>query len=341
MRDFTIFPTMKISDRALGYISLIALFGLFAIIAYCMWDAHHEAQKIIQVDFDELGSLQPEDQVVIRGYTVGTIGKVQWLGARARVQIKFNEPIIIREGTQFNNVNYAIMGQRRLEIIPSKTGKVMPEDYIHKGHFEPGIAEALRQIENVNEQIAAIRELVHMALEGDSTHEPISHLFEKIITGIESTLENTEQTLSTLQPALNNLFQQINAASVSTAKVSLQADSAVKNITETVNEKMALAENALKAISEGAKKTNEIIVNIETDSLYSKILYSSETVDKVNDLVNKLNELVRAIDTKGIKVLDENGNPVKAFSWKNLNIIGKTAREKAREREQNGQSLPE
>ena len=121
----------------------------------------------------------------------------------------------------------------------------------------------------------------------------------------------------------------------------MQADSAVKNITETVNEKMALAENALKAISEGAKKTNEIIVNIETDSLYSKILYSSETVDKVNDLVNKLNELVRAIDTKGIKVLDENGNPVKAFSWKNLNIIGKTAREKAREREQNGQSLPE
>ena len=54
---------MKISDRTLGYISLLALFSIFAIIAYSMWDAHHEATTIIQVDFDELGSLQPEDQV--------------------------------------------------------------------------------------------------------------------------------------------------------------------------------------------------------------------------------------------------------------------------------------
>ena len=68
---------MKISDRTLGYISLVALIGLFAFIAYCMWDAHHEAKTIIQVDFDDLGSLQPEDQVTIRGYTVGTIGTLK------------------------------------------------------------------------------------------------------------------------------------------------------------------------------------------------------------------------------------------------------------------------
>ncbi len=332
---------MRISDRTLGYISLVTLIGLFAFIAYCMWEAHHEARKIIEVDFNELGSLQPEDQVVIRGYTVGTIGRVLWLGDRARVQIKFNEPIIIREGTQFNNVNYAIMGHRRLEIIPSKTGKILPDDHIFQGHFEPGIAEALRQIENVNEQIAAIRELVHLAVEGDSLHEPVSAIFEQIIFGVEQTLENTEQTLSTLQPALNNLFKQINTASADLAEVSLQADSAVKTLTEMVNEKMTLAESAFKAISEGAQKTNDIINNIENNQFYSKILYSSETVDKVNDLIGKLNQLVQAIDTKGIKVLDENGNPVKAFSWKNLNIIGKTAREKGRERAEKGESLPE
>ena len=117
--------------------------------------------------------------------------------------------------------------------------------------------------------------------------------------------------------------------------------SAVKTLTEMVNEKMTLAESAFKAISEGAQKTNDIINNIENNQFYSKILYSSETVDKVNDLIGKLNQLVQAIDTKGIKVLDENGNPVKAFSWKNLNIIGKTAREKGRERAEKGESLPE
>ena len=318
---------MKISDRTLGYISLVALIGLFAFIAYCMWDAHHEAKTIIQVDFDDLGSLQPEDQVTIRGYTVGTIGKVQWLGDRARVQIKFNQPIVIREGTQFNNINYAIMGQRGIEVIPSKTGKVLPDDYIHQGHFEPGLAEALRQIEMVNEQITSIRELVLLVIKGDSTHQPASQIFEEMLTNIESALQNTEQTLRTLQPTLNSLFLQINSASA--------------NITEAVNAKMQLAESALKTISDGAQKTNDLIAQIETHSLYSKVLYSSETVDKVNELVFKLNELVRAIDTKGIKMLDENGNPIKPFTWKNLNIIGKTAREKARERSEKGEALPE
>lgn len=332
---------MKISDRTLGYISLVALIGLFAFIAYCMWDAHHEAKTIIQVDFDDLGSLQPEDQVTIRGYTVGTIGKVQWLGDRARVQIKFNQPIVIREGTQFNNINYAIMGQRGIEVIPSKTGKVLPDDYIHRGHFEPGLAEALRQIETVNEQITAIRELVLLVIKGDSTREPASQIFENLLSSVESALQNTEQTLKTMQPALNSLFTQINSASANITEVSLQADSAIRSITESVNEKMQLAENALKAISDGAQKTNDLINQIETHSLYSKVLYSSETVDKVNELVFKLNELVRAIDTKGIKMLDENGNPIKPFTWKNLNIIGKTAREKARERSEKGESLPE
>ena len=94
----------------------------------------------------------------------------------------------------------------------------------------------------------------------------------------------------------------------------------------------------MKRISEGAEKTNDIINSIEADPFYSKILYSSETVDKVNELVSKLNEIVRAIDTKGIKMLDENGNPVKPFAWKNLNLVGKTAREKARERAEKAQN---
>ena len=179
---------MKISDRTLGYISLLTLFSIFAIIAYSMWDAHHEATTIIQVDFDELGSLQPEDQVVIRGYTVGTIGKVQWLGDRARVEIKFNQPIVIREGTQFNNINYAIMGQRRLEIIPSKTGKVLPDNYIHTGRFEPGIAEVLRYIENVNDQVETIRQIIYLVTNGDSTHRSASALVEYVLQNIEITV---------------------------------------------------------------------------------------------------------------------------------------------------------
>lgn len=321
---------MKVSDRTLGYISLLALLLVFTFVAVGMWDAHHEEASIIEVDFDELGSLQPEDQVVIRGYTVGAIGKVTWLGDRARIQIKFNEPIIIREGTQFNNVNYALMGQRRLEIIPSKTGKVLPEDYIHTGVFEPGIAEALRLIEEVNKQLTIVRDMVHLVVEGDSLNPSAAEMFENVMQTVEGTIKSAEGMVNSLQPTINGMFKQVDAASSTLIDVTRQADTAVTTVTTAVNEKIALAEDAIKKISEGAAHTNEIISNIETDPMVDKLLNSTETVDKVNELINKLNELVKALNTKDVKVVDENGNPVELIKWKNLNIIGKTAREKAR-----------
>lgn len=328
---------MKISDRALGYISLVALICVFAVIAYSMWEAHHEATSIIEVDFDELGTLQPEDQVVVRGYTVGTIGTVRWLGDRARVQIKFDQPMIIREGTQFNNINYALMGQRRLEIVPSKTGKVLPEDYIHQGHFEPGIAEMLRHIENVNSQIEAIREMVHLVIEGDSSHASAEQLLNNIMTSIEGTLESAETNIEKLRPALNQVFAQVKATSEGLVVVTHEADSTAKAISEAVNGKIAMADSALRVLSEGAKRTNDVIDSIESNPLYAKILQTTETIDKVNELVVKINELVKAIDTKGLKVLDDNGKPVELFTWKNINLIGDNARDKARARAQEAQ----
>ena len=176
---------MKISDRALGYISLLVFAGIFAGISFGMWTADQKVNHTAIVDFKELGSLQPEDPVVVRGYIIGTIGEVIWLKDRSRIKIKFNEPLILREGSQFNNVNYALMGQRRLEIIPSKTGKIMPEDHVFQGNFEPGIAEALRLIENVNEQLEIIRTTVLTLAQGDSTHKSAQEVYEDIMYSIE------------------------------------------------------------------------------------------------------------------------------------------------------------
>lgn len=325
---------MKISDRALGYLSIILLLLIFAVVAYCMATAQDKATTTAIVDFNELGTLQPEDQVVIRGYTVGTVGTVTWLGDRARVQIKFDEPVVIREGTQFNNVNYAIMGQRRLEIVPSKTGAVLPEDYVHTGNFEPGIAEVLRYIENVNDQIEVVRNTVLMVVKGDSTHKSATELFENAMSTIEATIQNTENLVNKLQPAINNVFAQVDSASNTLINVTYQADTAIKVASDAVNEKLAMADSAIKAISDGANSANETISKIESTALENKLLTSTETVDKLETLSQKLSALVKAINTRGIKMYDENGNRVKLFTWKNLNLVGKTAREKARIREE-------
>lgn len=330
---------MRVSDRAIGYFTLLALICIIGLVTLGMWNAHHEETYSIVAEFDELGSLQPEDEVTVRGYTVGHVGKISWLGTKAKVEINFDAPLVLREGTQINDVNYALMGQRRLEIIPSRTGNILPKDYVFQGHFEPGIAEALRLIENVNEQLVVVRDVVHLIAEGDSNQPSFPEIFENTMQTIEGLLENVDSKISSVTPQLQKVFKEVEVATNTAKDMADQVDSTVKVVNNTVNEKVNQAENVIKTISEGADKANKIIAQIENDPAADKLLNSTETVDKVNTLINKLNELVKAIDTRGVKVFDENGKPVKLITWKNMNIIGKTARQKAKERAEKGESL--
>ena len=323
---------MKISNRALGYISMLAIITLFAYIGYSMYTAQQSVSHVATVDFNELGSLQPEDPVVIRGFRVGTIGTVTWLGDRARITIKFDTPVVLREGTEFNNVNFALMGQRRLEITPSKTGKVMPADHVFTGHFEPGIAEALRFIENVNQQVSVIRDVIHVLTEGDSTHQSAPEVFEQTFSAIEAFLDSADTEAARMTPQITQLFNQLNQTSKSIGEATIKADSTIKIATSAVNEKLDSIQSTIRSISETAEKTNKAITDIENSTLSAEVLKTTQTVEKINSIIDKFNQVIKAINTKGIKVYDKDGNPVKLIKWKNMNIVGQTARSKAKDR---------
>lgn len=323
---------MKLSDRALGYISFIVFACIFGGISFGMWAAHQNVRQTAIVDFNELGSLQPEDPVVLRGYRVGTIGSVTWLKDRSRVKINFTEPLTLRAGTQFNNINYALMGQRRLEIIPSKTGEIMPENHVFQGHFEPGIAETLRLIENVNEQLEAVQKTILLLAQGDFSHKSAPEIYEEAMHSIEDIFAHTEKTVGSLGTKMNKLFKQVNSSSKALTKTALQADTAIKTVTATANEKISLVDSVVLSLTENAKKTNEVITSIEKGIDSETLLQSKELVENINDIIANLNKAVQAIDTKNLGFKDKDGKPIKLITWKNMNIIGDNARDKARKR---------
>lgn len=331
---------MHLSDRAIGYLSMLAIIGIIAFVALGMFRAHHKVSHWAIVDFDELGSLQTEDVVVVRGYRVGTIAQVRWLGDRARIVINFDEPIAIREGSQFNNVNYALMGQRRLEITLAKTGKVLPPNHVHQGHFEPGIAEALRLMENVNQQLASVRVMIRTITKGDKRHPSAQKIYEKVMGTLEGIITNSENTLNALTPKLGELFDQANTASAYLIDLTGQADSAVKTVTAVTNEKIQKANEIIYALNQGTEKASQVITDIENSPTMNELLTTKQTIDQLVGIIDKFNALVAAIDTKGIKMYDDSGKPVKLFTWKKTNLVGKTARQKAAERAEKGESLP-
>ena len=324
---------IKISDKTIGYISFAFIIATITLVAIGMWKAHHATRYTATIDFQELGSLQPEDLATLRGYEVGVVREIHWLGDRARVTVHFNEPLRLREGTIFKNVNYALMGQRRLEIIASKTGKDLPEDYIHQGIFEPGIAEALRLIEDVVKQVEALQSMVVLVAQGDSTHPSFSSVFEGYVSKLEGLLQQTESLSKMLPEKLDNVFDVVDTTTKSINTITEQTNSAVNTIDSAAKEKIKTAKYALVKISDETKNANSLIDSFENSPI-GELLENDSLIQKTNALIQSTQNLIKAFNTKGLDIRDENGNKVSLIRWENINLIGKTAREKAKLREE-------
>ena len=324
---------IKISDKTIGYISFAFIIATITLVAIGMWKAHHATRYTATIDFQELGSLQPEDLATLRGYEVGVVREIHWLGDRARVTVHFNEPLRLREGTIFKNVNYALMGQRRLEIIASKTGKDLPEDYIHQGIFEPGIAEALRLIEDVVKQVEALQSMVVLVAQGDSTHPSFSSVFEGYVSKLEGLLQQTESLSKMLPEKLDNVFAVVDTTTKSINTITEQTNSAVNTIDSAAKEKIKTAKYALVKISDETKNANSLIDSFENSPI-GELLENDSLIQKTNALIQSTQNLIKAFNTKGLDIRDENGNKVSLIRWENINLIGKTAREKAKLREE-------
>lgn len=324
---------IKISDKTIGYISFAFIIATITLVAIGMWKAHHATRYTATIDFQELGSLQPEDLATLRGYEVGVVREIHWLGDRARVTVHFNEPLRLREGTIFKNVNYALMGQRRLEIIASKTGKDLPEDYIHQGIFEPGIAEALRLIEDVVKQVEALQSMVVLVAQGDSTHPSFSSVFEGYVSKLEGLLQQTESLSKMLPEKLDNVFAVVDTTTKSINTITEQTNSAVNTIDSVAKEKIKTAKYALVKISDETKNANSLIDSFENSPI-GELLENDSLIQKTNALIQSTQNLIKAFNTKGLDIRDENGNKVSLIRWENINLIRKTAREKAKLREE-------
>lgn len=322
---------LRISDRAIGYASFVALILIFAAVTFGMWKAHQVTVYTITADFSELGSLQPEDKATVRGMEVGRVKSVEWLGDRSRVTVKFDEPLVVREGTVVKNSNYALMGQRQIEIILSKEGKVLPPDYVHQGIFEPGLTESLRLIDEILAQVMAIREAALLFLEGDSSRASFPKTFDTMLQNVEATVGQVEGVAGALPGQLDGIVNTIDTVSSAVETVSAEAESAVAGIDSVARFKIGEAKDIIATIAQKADQADAFIEDFKASKI-GELLESDSLARQMMGLVLQIEDLVESFRSNGLAIKDSNGNELTLVKWGNINLIGETARAKAKKR---------
>lgn len=331
---------MKISDKAFGYISFGAIVCILTGVSIGMWHAHRETSSQAVIDFDELGALSPEDPVTENGYEIGRVGSVEWFGDRSRITVVFDEPITLREGTRFRNAAFALMGGRRIELVRPRTGEALPKDYVFRGEFVPGITESLRFISDIREQALNMQKIVKALLSGTDSTPGVVQKFKASEQALEALLENLETTAELGDEKLREVLDQATVASETIGKTANSADSVFHAVNAQAKSSIETAKAGLKDLSQGISKIDSLVRAVESSEAGKNLLAKKELFETIQETVSKMQDLIQAVNTKDIAVYDENGNRVKLVRWKNLNIIGKTAREKAQERQKKSPNTP-
>ena len=331
---------MKISDKAIGYISFVAIVLIIVGVSFGMWNAHKGSSTTAIIDFDELGSLSPEDPMTEDGYEIGKVASVEWLGDRSRVTVIFDSPVTLREGSYFRNASFALMGGRRIELVRNHEGEILPKDHIFRGEFVPGITESLRFISVIHEQVKVSRDAILAILKGNESDPGVVQKYNETMQNVENLLEQFDKTATTAGVKIQEILAQAENAAETIHQTANTADSTIHQATALADNAISSAQQAFLKLATELEKIDTFTRAAQENPQLRKLLETREIAESATALNQKLDEFIHSINTKGIALYDSSGNRIKLIRWKNINLVGKTAREKAKERQKKSPNTP-
>jgi len=319
-------------DKLVGTITIAVALLLILYVALSMWIKESRARDTLLVQFPEMGALQNEDVVTIRGLAVGHVASITRLNEKALVEIDLSEPLFFRKDTRFRNISPNIMGSRSIAIEPGTNGEFTESGHIFDGEFEPGFAEVLALSDFAKEQVAIITEFVRLLHTGDEKNPALAKKIEDII-------KECEDLTVALGGLVNSIEKQTTAALDKVSHYSEQISDASIKIGETLDtirvqakDGIESAEKVISKIDETIKDLTEILTEFENSPVTVALLDKKDIINDIDSLRSSLQAFVSSIDGQGIKIYDEEGKRKSMVSLKNIHLLRETARSKAKKR---------
>jgi len=319
-------------DKITGIVTITAALLLIAYVAIAMWLNEKRARNTVFVQFQEMGALQNEDVVLIRGLRVGNVASITRANERALVEIDLDEPRIFRKGSKFRNISPNIMGSRFIVIEPSKDGELAPESYVFDGEFEPGFAEVLALSDLAKQQVAIIVEFIRTLQTGDENNSPLQEKVEDIVKACEDLIVVLSDVVSSVEKQTIGALNKVGDYAMQISDAGNKINGSLGTIREQAQKGIVAAEDMLLKINGSIESLNEILTQFENSPVTAALIDKREIIDDIDSLRSSLQAFVSSIDKNGIKIFDENGKRKSMVTLKNIHPFRETARSKAKKR---------
>lgn len=332
---------MKISDQTLGYLVISFVILLIGWGTFEMFATSNHTLYQATIEFEDVGSLQPQDPVMDRGIKVGQIASVTYANSKAQVVIDFDSPLIIREGTIFRNTNFSLMGDRLIEMKMSQEGdRYSPGDVI-PGIYEPGIAEALHLVEGVLKEVHLLHQTIMLLSTGDSANAPLAHKVTGLLEATETLVANLDRVATKYHPTIQKLLERSTQLTTTTLEFVGQTQEGLDTLYATANAGIIKAKTLTQEADTLFKSMHKTSITYMESPFYAKHMQSRELIQDLIDIQTSSQAILDFLGDDNGVLPDSTGNKSGLVGLKNINLFGATAREKRRERSQASSKVQE
>jgi len=318
--------------RAIGSITIAAALLTIVYLSFAVWRNESDASNVILVRFNEMGALQNQNIVSIRGFEVGHVASIVRVDEKALVKIVLDEPRILRKDTKFKNVSPNIMGSRSIAVEPGKDGEIAPSGYIFDGEFEPGLAEILYMTDIAKKNVASLMEFIRVLHTGDENNTSLQKKYEKIIGECEEFVATLTGVINSVEKQTFGALNKVGYYVGEISDASIKIGNSVDTIRIQAQDGVKVIEDMILKINNAIENLNEILIQFENNPVTISLTDKREIVDDIYSLRSALQAFINVIDNQGIKIYDESGKRQSMVRWKNIHLIRETARSKAKKR---------
>jgi len=344
-------------DRLIGSITIAAFFLVLVLMAFSMWEKEKMAANSVSVLFSEIGALQNEDAVTIRGYKIGYVASITMANdsiiqandsirvfsdsirrergirqAMALVKIDLYEPFTFNKDTRFRNISPSILGSRSIAIELGKRGQRAPKDFIFTGEFESGFAEVLALSDVARKQVATLMELIRLLYSGDSSTLSLQQQVESVMADCENLINVLSGTVNSVE---KQTFSALHTASDYAGQIS-DASIKIGNTLDTVmvqaHDGVEYLEKLIADVQATVESLSQVLDEFQKSPIAIALLDSRDIIDDISALRATLESFLSSVDNQGLVLYDEKGKRKSMLSLKNLHLFRETARSKAKKR---------
>jgi phospholipid/cholesterol/gamma-HCH transport system substrate-binding protein len=280
--------------------SVLLLYMTFAVGKYQFGE---KKGYILEANFDSVAGLDTKSSVRMAGVKIGVVEKVELEESRALVIMRINPDVQIKRGTEAMIKTMGLLGEKYVEFIPSKNGKLQPSAAEGSPYYQRGervqATISPSDVDKLVNQLSAISDdikQVTAALSQVFGTERGMRSMEDILSDVRQTTANIKDFSHTLRSDGSELVLRMNELVASLNGVVGENRDNLKVTMENVKEASKNAEMALASIENAARRIDRgegtIGKLVNDESVYNNIDSAAKGISDYTTRIERMKTVV-------------------------------------------------